>query len=84
MLTDRANLVAAWATGIGVGLLAFMIMWLLGARVAARIWGPPSGAIIAMLVALTVGAATALVVGRKLARSERTRLTTVQTPVGKA
>ena len=45
----RADRVAARATGVGVGVLALMITRLVGARVAAQIWGPPSSAVAAMV-----------------------------------
>jgi len=63
----RAYRVAARATGIGIGLLAFMIVWLVGARVAGRIWGPPSSAVVALVVSVAVGTVAALVAARRLA-----------------
>jgi len=63
----RADRVAARATGIGIGLLAFMIVWLVGARVTERIWDPPSSAVVALVVSVVVGLVVALVAARRLA-----------------
>lgn len=62
-LADR---VAARVTGVGVGLLAFMIAWLVGARVTERIWGPPSSAVVAMAIALIAGILVSVVAGHRL------------------
>ena len=66
----RADRVAAQATGVGVGLLAFMITWLIGARVTDQIWGPPSSAVVALVTAVFVGIAVSVVAGRRLVRRQ--------------
>jgi len=66
----RADRIAARATGVGVGLLSFMIAWLVGARVTDRIWGPPSSAVVAMVIAVAVGILVAVVAGRRLVRRQ--------------
>jgi uncharacterized membrane protein YjfL (UPF0719 family) len=66
----RADRVAARATGVGVGLLAFMIAWLVGVRVTERIWGPPSSAVVAMAIALVVGILVAAVAGHRFLRRQ--------------
>lgn len=63
----RADRVAARATGVGVGLLAFMVVWLIGARVTVRIWGPPSSAVVALAIAVVVGILAAVISGRRFA-----------------
>jgi hypothetical protein len=63
----RADRVAARATGVGVGFLVFMIVWLIGARVTDRIWGPPSSAVVALAIAVVVGILTAVVSDRRFA-----------------
>ncbi len=65
---DRADAVAAWATGTGVGLIALMLTWLVGRRVAALWWGPPLGATVAFGAALGVGLAVTVVAGWRLLR----------------
>jgi hypothetical protein len=40
MSRDRADRVAAWATGSGIGLMALMVTWLIGNRLAALAWDP--------------------------------------------
>lgn len=67
----RADRIAARATGVGVGLLAFMITWLVGARVAEQVWGPPSSAVVAMAVAVAVGIVVSVVTGHRLVRRQR-------------
>jgi len=66
----RADRVAARATGVGVGLLAFMIAWLIGARVTERIWGPPSSAVVALVSSVVVGILVAVVAGHRLLRRQ--------------
>jgi hypothetical protein len=61
-----ADRVAARATGVGVGLLAFMIAWLIGARVTEQIWGPPSSAVVALAISVMVGILVAVVAGHRL------------------
>ena len=68
----RADRLAARATGVGVGLLAFMIAWLVGARVTELIWGPPSSAVVAMALAVVIGIVVAVVAGRRLVRRQFT------------
>jgi hypothetical protein len=66
----RADRVAAQATGVGVGLLAFMITWLIGARVTDQIWGPPSSAVVALVTSVVVGIAVSVVAVRRLIRRQ--------------
>lgn len=66
----RADRVAAGATGVGIGFLAFLIAWLIGARVAERVWGPPSSAMVALAVSVVVGIVVALVAAHRLARRQ--------------
>ncbi|HEV8681419.1 MAG TPA: hypothetical protein VGS09_01400 [Actinomycetota bacterium] len=68
MSGDRADRVAAWATGSGIGLIALMVTWLIGNRLAAVIWDPPVGPTVAFVGAILVGAVTAVLSGRRLAR----------------
>jgi hypothetical protein len=64
-----ADAVAAWATGVGIGLLAFMITWLIGHRIAELVWDPPVGPIVGLGAAILVGGITAIVAGRRLSRT---------------
>ncbi|MEO6143767.1 MAG: hypothetical protein ABIP19_07300 [Dermatophilaceae bacterium] len=66
----RADRIAARATGVGVGLLVFMVLWLVGARVTAQIWGPPSSAVVAMVIAVFVGILVAVFAGNRLVRRQ--------------
>lgn len=66
----RADRVAARVTGVGVGLLAFMIAWLVGARVTELIWGPPSSAVVALAISVVVGIVVAVVAGHSLVRRQ--------------
>lgn len=77
---DRADHIAAWATGIGGGLLAFMITWLMGARITGRVWSQPAAAIIALLSASVIGVGIAVWAGRRLASSQRSRLGATSRP----
>ncbi len=64
MAPDR---VAAWATGIGIGLVVLMLVWLVGSRLAGLAWDAPVGPVVAFTAAMLSGIATALVMGRRLA-----------------
>lgn len=65
---ERADRVAAWATGSGIGLVALMLTWLIGNRLAALAWDAPVGPTVAILAAVVVGAVTAVAAGARLAR----------------
>ena len=67
----RADRIAARTTGVGVGLLVFMIAWLIGARVTEKLWGPPSSAVVAMAIAVSVGIVVSVVAGQRLVRRQR-------------
>lgn len=72
MSEARAGSVAAWATGAGIGLIALMVVWLVGNRVTALFWDAPVGPTVAFVGAIAIGAAFAIVSGARLARRERT------------
>jgi hypothetical protein len=61
--------VAAWATAVGIGLLVFMIGWLIGHRIADLIWDRPTGPVVALGTAIVVGVVTMVLVGRRLSRA---------------
>jgi len=65
----RADLISAWATGVGVGFIVFMLAWIVGARVTERIWAQPTAAIVAMSVAIAAGVIAAVLMGVRLRRS---------------
>jgi hypothetical protein len=56
-------------TGLGVGLVALMLTWLVGHRLAGLIWDPPTGPIVGLGTAMFVGAITTLAAGRRLSRA---------------
>jgi len=66
----RANLVAARATGVGVGLLTFMVAWTFGSQITTRLWGPPWGALTAMGIALLVGIVATITTWRRFVRTQ--------------
>lgn len=61
--------VAAWATATGVGLVALMICWLVGQRLVAVLWRPPTGPIVALTAATVTAVIVTVLVGRRLAAS---------------
>jgi hypothetical protein len=69
MSRATADHLAAWMTGLGVGLVALMLTWLVGHRLAGLIWDPPTGPIVGLGTAMFVGAVTTLVAGRRLSRT---------------
>lgn len=68
MSGDRADRVAAWATGTGIGLVVLMLTWLIGSRLVGLMWEPPLGPTAAFIGAIVVGAAVAVISGRRLGR----------------
>ena len=70
--SNRADLVSAWGIGVGIGLIALQVTWLVGARVASLFWDAPVGPTVAFVLACTVGTVVAIVAGRRLARSTGT------------
>lgn len=63
MTPDR---VSAWATGIGIGALAFMISWLVLNRLLGM-WLPiPAAPVAALISAVVIGGGTAWQRGRAL------------------
>jgi hypothetical protein len=66
MDTDRAFV---RAVAIGIGLIGFMVTWLIMNRVTERLVGQPSAAIVAMTTAFVAGVVTTIVATRRLGRS---------------
>ena len=67
--SSRADSVSAWAIGIGVGLIALQITWLLGNRLTSLLWGPPMGPTIAFALAIVTGIVVSVVSGRRLSEA---------------
>lgn len=65
----RADGVAAWAVGIGVGLIALMVTWIVGNRIATVVWDTPVGPTVAFIGAILVGIVATVVAGIQLVRS---------------
>jgi hypothetical protein len=63
---ERSDLVAARVTGLGVGLVTFMVTWTLGARISERVVDAPTSAYAAMATALVAGLVAAVLTGRRL------------------
>jgi hypothetical protein len=60
--------VAAWATGVGIGLMSVMVVWLVGSRLIALVLDPPLGPTLALVGAMVVGGVAAAISGRQLSR----------------
>ena len=67
----RADLVAAWATGIGAGWIAFMVTWIIMNRLTSLMLPNPTAPIVAMTLAIATGLATSIWQGRRLSKSIR-------------
>ena len=67
-IDERADRVAAWATGAGIGALAFMLTWLIGNRLGEILWGRATGAWVALITSVVAGLAVTAVAGARLAR----------------
>ena len=66
--SGRADLVAAWAVGIGVGLITLQITWLIANRVTSLFWDAPQEPAIAFATAVAVGFVVAIIAGHWLAQ----------------
>ena len=79
--SSRADSVAAWAVGIGVGLIALQVTWLIANRLTAIFWDPPVGPTIALTTALVAGVVVSVVASRRLiARTTETSLKAAESP----
>ncbi len=67
----RADGVAAWAVGIGIGLIALMLTWIVGNRIATAVWDAPVGPTVAFIGAMLVAIVVTMVAGVGLGRSGR-------------
>ena len=67
--TAPADVVAARATGVGAGLVVFMVVWVIGNRLTGQLWPPPVGPVAAMIVAILAGVLVAWVMAARLVRS---------------
>ncbi|HDH02716.1 MAG TPA: hypothetical protein ENH15_00545 [Actinobacteria bacterium] len=66
--SGRADLVTAWAVGVGIGLVTLQVTWLVANRIATLFLGAPRGPIIAFTTAVAVGIITSAIAGKRLAR----------------
>jgi hypothetical protein len=64
---DKTDLVSAWAIGIGIGLIALQVTWLIANRCATLAWGVPVGPTVALATALVAGIIVSVVMGKRLA-----------------
>jgi hypothetical protein len=67
----HADGVAAWAVGIGVGLIALTLTWIVGNRIAMAVWDAPAGPTVAFIGAILVGIVATVIAGIRLVRSGR-------------
>ena len=65
--SSRVDLVSAWGIGVGIGLIALQLTWLVGARFASLFWEAPAGPTVAFVSACLVGTSVAIVAGKRLA-----------------
>lgn len=66
--SSRADSVAAIAIGIGVGLIALQLTWLIANRLTSLVWEAPLGPTIAFASAILTGIVVSIVVGRRLVK----------------
>ncbi|MDH5223561.1 MAG: hypothetical protein OEW66_01250 [Actinomycetota bacterium] len=67
----RADRVSAWAIGVGIGLIAMMLTWLIGNRLAGLAFDAPTGPVVALGAAVGVGVLATSITGFRLDRSVR-------------
>jgi cytochrome bd-type quinol oxidase subunit 2 len=68
---QRADRIAALATGVGVGLITFMLTWTIAARITERMLDTPTSAYVAMVFALITGAVVTTLASRRLSNTSR-------------
>jgi phosphate/sulfate permease len=73
-MTKRADKVAAVATGVGIGLMAFMVTWTVGARVTERMLERPTSAYVAMATAILLGLLVSGIAAWRLLRTVGNRI----------
>jgi hypothetical protein len=56
---------------MGVGLIALMLTWIVGNRIATVVWDAPIGPTVAFIGAILVGIVVTVLAGIKLVRSSR-------------
>lgn len=61
------DLVSAYALGVGVGLIALQVTWLIANRLATLMWGVPVGPVVGFSTAMLVGIGVSIVMGRRFA-----------------
>lgn len=66
--STRADSVAAWAVGIGVGLIVLQLSWLLLQRITSYIWQPPVGPVLSISLAVVFGLSASIFAIRRLVR----------------
>jgi hypothetical protein len=66
------DLIAAWVTGVGIGLIVHMITWLIANRITSLVWAPPVGPTIAFGLAIIAGVLGTVIAGRRLAAGLKT------------
>ncbi len=66
---SRANLAAAWTTGLGVGLIGLMVTWLVMNRLTGLFMDAPEGPILAFGTAVGIGFFVTAIAGKRLAQT---------------
>ena len=66
--SSRADSIAAIAIGIGVGLIAVQLTWLIANRLTSLVWEAPLGPTIAFAFAILTGIVVSIIVGRRLVK----------------
>ncbi|MEX1209115.1 MAG: hypothetical protein WEE36_11050 [Acidimicrobiia bacterium] len=61
-----ADGVAAWATGAGVGLVVFIVSWLLWRRILIGVFSTPIGPVATMIVGVVSGTTAGWCVSRRM------------------
>ena len=62
---DKTDPVSAWAVGIGIGLIALQVTWLITNRGATLTWGVPVGPTVALAIALVAGIIVSVIMGKR-------------------
>jgi hypothetical protein len=65
---QRADHIAAWTTGIGIGVAVFMLTWIVANRIMGMVMSVPAGPLVAMATAIFTGTAVGIRQGWRLSR----------------
>ncbi len=81
---SRADLTAAWTTGLGVGLIGLMVTWLVMNRLTGLFMDAPEGPMLAFGAAVGIGFFVTAIAGKRLAKTVKAEISAIGAGPGAA